>query len=80
MSKVETMDSAGNIDMTGVTNKTFNTEVQALQSLASCPFAANLVGHTEDEESVHLVSRAHCFANRSFFLRNKHAEARASSS
>ena len=32
-----------------------NTEVLALHELADCPFAANLIGRTEDAETVHLV-------------------------
>lgn len=39
MSKDERFDSAGNVQMTGVTSRTVNTEVLALRALEECPFA-----------------------------------------
>ena len=56
MSKGRTLDRDGNVEMKGVSSSEVNAEVLALQLLADCPFATNLVGHTEDAENVHLVS------------------------
>ena len=55
MSIEETHDAEGVVEMTGVTSRVVNTEVQALRALASCPFACKLVGQTQDAENVHLL-------------------------
>ena len=60
MSKTEKLDDTGNISMTGITSRQRGNEVLALRELADCPFAANLIGHTEDADNVHLVSSELC--------------------
>eukprot|EP01043_Picozoa_sp_COSAG02_P094330 COSAG02_NODE_30774_length_545_cov_1.378924_1_plen_66_part_00 len=56
MSKVRTLDRDGHVEMTGVSSESVNAEVLALQVLADCAFATNLIGYTEDATNVHLVS------------------------
>lgn len=67
MSKSEKFDDTGNVSMTGITSRELSTEILALRELADSPFAANLIGYSEDAENVHLVSLS-CGLRRALLL------------